>query len=317
MGVRRQRHARAGTLKVCALQLEVPAPSEVPVLEAVRDRLLARLLAAAQRRPELIVLPAWAGMLPAIPLAAREDGAGGLAWAVRRFGPEAADIWLDWCRTYARALDLAICSGGAFAERGGRIRHCAWLVDRGGRVLLQQAQTHVTPEEAEMGVAPGGELEVVALGPARVGIALGTDAFYPEVGRILALQGATLVLSPLALPGPWDPWRQRAGAWSQVQGNQVFAVEACLTGDLFGTALEGVSSCLAPVEISPEGDGTLAAAPHPRGESVVVADLDFDRLHGIRRRYPIARHLNPDLYARHLPGDYARLRQPAAGGEPA
>lgn len=303
--------ARAVQLRVCALQLAVPQPDRVPHLEALREAVLARLLQAAHGRPDLVVLPGLAALLPGLVLAARAGDAPDLGGLVRRHGPEATEIWLDWCRTYARLLDVHLCTGSGFVERDGQVMHAAWIVDRGGRVVLEQAQTHVTPREQGWGVVPGQELRTAELEGARVGLLVGADAFYPEVGRILALLGAWLWLSPQALPAPYDAWGRRAGAWSQVQGNQVYCVEACLVGALGGEALAGRSACLAPVELAPDGSGVLAAAPRFDGDAAVEAVLDGASLHALRREYPVFRHLNPALYARYLPAAYTA--RPAAG----
>lgn len=306
MGRRRgRRPARSVHLKVCAVQLAAPDPAAVPHLEALREWLLARLVEARRTGADLLVLPGLAALLPAAVMAGAADPAPDLDALVRRHGAEAADLWLDWCRTYARMLDVNLCAGSGVVLRGGAPVHAAWLVDRRGRVVVEQVQTHVGPEVRDWGIAPGSELEVAELEGARVGLLVGTDARYPEVGRILALLGAWLWLSPQALPAPHDPWAQRAGCWSQVQGNQVYCVEACLVGRLAGRELAGLSACLAPVELTADGSGLLAAAADSQAGEAVAAELDRGRLRALHHEYPVFRHLNPGLYARHLPRAYA------------
>ncbi len=313
---RRERLApRGAALAVRVLQLGWPGPDRVANLEELREELVARLLQATADRPHLLVLPGLAALLPACALAARAAEPLDLDGLVLRYGLEATEIWLDWCRTYARALDVALCPGSGFVEREGRVYHVAWVVDRSGKVLLEQPQTHLGSRERRWGVAAGDELRTAELEGARVALLVGVDALYPEVGRILALLGAWLWLSPQAWPAPHDPWAQRAGCWSQVQGNQVYCVEACRVGRWGDQAFAGQSAVWAPVELTPDGGGVLAAAPDATGEAVVGAVVDRAPLRQLHQDYPVFRHLHPALYARYLPRLYSAGAEAVPGGD--
>ena len=83
--------------------------------------------------------------------------------------------------------------------RGGALTGV--LLSRDG-VLLEQPQLHRVARHAWS--APGDASRVLQLPWARVGIVVGDDAIYPETFRLLALQGAEVVVAPLHLQEAWE-----------------------------------------------------------------------------------------------------------------
>jgi predicted amidohydrolase len=103
----------------------------------------------------------------------------------------------------------------------------------------------------------------------RIGLLVCSELYVPELSRMLALQGADVILYPAGgainelLPG----WRTMV--WARAIENLVFTA-ACQ--NLYGGEA-GVGTIAAP-------EGVLAAAAD---EGLIVADLDFDRLAYLRR----------------------------------
>jgi hypothetical protein len=63
------------------------------------------------------------------------------------------------------------------------------LLGPDGTVVGRQRQTHVLPDDRKLGLLPGDRLFVFLTEVGRLGMLVGTDAWYPEVSRILALRG--------------------------------------------------------------------------------------------------------------------------------
>ncbi len=103
----------------------------------------------------------------------------------------------------------------------------------------------------------------------RIGMLVCSELYTPELSRLLAIQGADIILYPAGgainefLPG----WRTLV--WARAIENIAFTA-ACQ--NLYGDE-EGVATIAAP-------EGVLAAST---GEGLVIADLDFDRLAFLRR----------------------------------
>ena len=105
-----------------------------------------------------------------------------------------------------------------------------------------------------MGLARSTSAEVFATPFGTLGIIVGTDAWYPETGRILALSGAGLICHR-SRAGRNHTWLQFAGMWSQVQQNQFFCVESQLCTEIAGYRAGGNTLIHAPCEMTAGSSG--------------------------------------------------------------
>lgn len=294
----RYQSQRASSRRVAVVPINLQT---LPNLEAVRERLLIALVEASRHRPLLMVLPAYTGLMT-LHLFTRQEWRfdQSLFDAAQRFGVAAEETLLDWSRALARQLDVYLVPGTCLVPTDKGLEHVAYLISPQGELLGRQAQTHVSPAEAGWGLVPGVEIAVWDVEGLRLGIAVNTDAWYPEVGRIVALQGGTLMLCPTAVPTKYERWRQLSGCWQQVQSNQFFAVEAAAGGNIGGQLFVGRGAISAPIELTEDGRGYLAET----GGDAIAADLNFQQLFKVRRDYPLAHWFNTRFYDRYFPQLY-------------
>ena len=150
---------------------------------------------------------------------------------------------------------------------------------------------------------PGDRLEVFDLGKVRAGISICHENMYPETSRVLALQGAEVILAPFGCGGGRDyvapeVWQNdfHMACWrARCFDNGVFMVVSGGNGHpqnnyrTYACIIDPYAEVLAA--LSPE--------PDPEGLNLVVADLDPERF--IARRedanYPIKKR-RPELYGR-------------------
>ncbi len=189
---------------------------------------------------------------------------------------------------------------------GGGARQVSWLIGPDGQLLGEQAQTHTTREEEAAGWLAASELSVFKAGRlgVRVGLLVGLDVWVPEVSRILALQGAELLVAPLAMPAPYSEPRQVAGVWQEVQQNQTVAIEACLVGDWDGRRYAGRSAVTGPCEMVPDASGFSSRAGQPETPLTLLGAVDLAARRQVVAAYDILAELNTDLYQRALPQLY-------------
>lgn len=201
----------------------------------------------------------------------------------------------------ANKYRLYLCPGTTVVKLKQRYYLTAALFDPKGQKIGEQFQTHLSREEIAWGLVRGEKLLVWPTPIGNLGLVAGTDIWHPEVSRILALQGADLVLAPAAVPAPYNQWLQVAAMWQQVQQNQFFALENWLQGRIGTTAFQGNAPILAPCEMTPQETGYLT-----NESKTSVAKLDFTRRQKVIEAYPILKHLNPPLYHHYLPTLYER-----------
>ncbi len=209
-------------------------------------------------------------------------------------------------RELAAASGVTLALGPASVRSAEGIRRITCLFGPHGELLGARAQTHRSPAERAQGLVRGDTLEPVETPLGLVGLVCGTDVEYPEVSRILCLQGAAVLVHQ----GVLERFREAdalSRLWREVQGNQVFGVEAYAVGQ----GARGRSAIHAPVEVTPDGSGWLARAPDGERPAVVVAELDPAALRGLLGSYNIAGLRNLGECERYFP----MLYDGAAGGQ--
>lgn len=222
----------------------------------------------------------------------------------------------------AKRFQLFLAAGTTWVRRGDRLLHIAPIYQPDGTLLGEQAQTHLSRMEREWGWARGSDLAVWSTEIGPLGLMVGTDAWYPEVSRILTLQGARVLLAPALVPAPAGFHLALAGMWQEVQQNQVFALENWPGGPMAGVDWCGWSAIYGPCEATPGETGFFApippadggpplewtaASPFRWGEpppQPLAAELDFTVRRQVADNYPIFRHFNQPLYRRHFPHIY-------------
>jgi predicted amidohydrolase len=188
----------------------------------------------------------------------------------------------------ARANHIAVLFG--YPERGsdGRIYNSACLVDAAGTIQAGYRKTHLYGDVDRSQFSAGAaRSQVVDLGPWRVALAICYDVEFPELIRSYALDGADLVLVPTANMVPYDavatglvPARAQENALFLAYCNYVGA-----EGDFTYCGL----SCVC----GPDGEDI---ARGDRGEALILADLDHDRVAATRRDVRHLQDRRPELY---------------------
>jgi deaminated glutathione amidase len=139
---------------------------------------------------------------------------------------------------------------------------------------------------------PSGTLEGAFKTPlATIGLMTCYELRFPEMARVLALQGAELILVPTAwLAGRMKEEHLHILAKARALENTVYVAVASQTGRIFtGRSIVvdpfGVSICDAGEE-----------------EGLVTAEIDLERLARVRKLLPSLEHIRNDVYGRFTAG---------------
>ncbi|MCB0113794.1 MAG: nitrilase-related carbon-nitrogen hydrolase [Caldilineaceae bacterium] len=290
-------------------------------LDSYRDDLRRFLRVAANKRARLVIFPELAGMMVApsllrgtqATLFKRMDRAqrrqaslweklgGQMAGVAARLlnvdlrrlfqgllDVDAAVFWqayVDLFGGLAKEFDMTIVAPSAYLPDplDGVIRNIAAVFGPTGDLLGYQAKGLLHSEDADL-AQPGAEWRVIPTDVGRIGLMLGSDMLYPEVGRLLAYQGAEILVGQAAASERALYEKLRAGMLARMQENQLFAAVSFLVGpNEFGrrperAAFVGKSAILAPQELTPESSGILVEMSNVRSESVLAAVWDFPAL---------------------------------------
>ena len=124
-----------------------------------------------------------------------------------------------------------------------------------------------------------------------VGLSVCYDLRFPELYRILAVRGASVIVVPAAftLATTREHWEVLLRA--RAIENQAFVIAA----NQIGEHAKGFRSGGRSMIVDPWG---LVLAQAPDAETVIVADLDLERQADVRRRLPSLANRRPSAYRR-------------------
>jgi deaminated glutathione amidase len=271
----------ASTLRVACVQLNARAPK--PDLIERAEQLVAR---AASTGADLVVLPEkWTGIGPPDLIRSvaesLDDG-------------EATQAMSGW----ARAHGITLVGGSIVERREGRekLSNTSVVFDPGGEIAAVYRKIHMFDVEVGGHVyreseteEPGERPETTDVEGWKVGLTVCYDLRFPELYRILAVEGCKAITVPAAftLFTGKDHWELLLRA--RAVENQCYVVAANQWGSFAdGKAAYGRSSIIDPWGV------VLAQAPDE--DCVISAQLDRARLEEIRRSLPALANRQADAY---------------------
>ncbi|TML04508.1 MAG: carbon-nitrogen hydrolase family protein [Actinobacteria bacterium] len=209
-------------------------------------------------------------------------------------GGESVAAMSGWARTHGITL-----VGGSIAERrDGRekLSNTSIVFDSDGEIVATYRKIHLfdvevggviyRESEAE---EPGGEAVLAEAEDWKLGLSVCYDVRFPELYRILALEGAHIVTVPAHFTTPTgkDHWQVLLRA--RAIENQLYVVAAAQVGE----TLPGKPAYGRSLIVDPWG---LVLAQAPDEQTVISAELDRDHLEEIRAKLPSLANRQANAY---------------------
>ena len=182
------------------------------------------------------------------------------------------------------------------------------VFDNDGSIAGKYRKMHIPDDPAyyeKFYFTPGGlGFRAIPTSLGRLGVLVCWDQWYPEAARLMALDGADLLIYPTAIG--WEPTdnetekKRQLDAWVTVQRSHAIA-----------NGLPVLSINRVGMESSPTGKGGIQFWGHsfaagPQGEflaqagsdreETLLVDLDMDRVEEVRRIWPFLRDRRIDAY---------------------
>jgi len=214
---------------------------------------------------------------------------GSLERLLRKRSNELLDAYVDMFGRLAREYSTAIVAGSIYLydEETDSVKNRSYVFDVAGEIVGYQDKLNLPADEQGL-ATPGSTLNVLHTRYGRLGIVIGLDALYPEVARLLAMQGADLLVGITASPGAPQARAVRSALGVRAEENQVFAVSSFLLGPNYlgrenRADFYGQSALLAPISLTHKGDGILLQAGTDRTETIIAGELPVDELYALRQ----------------------------------
>jgi predicted amidohydrolase len=204
-------------------------------------------------------------------------------------------------RGLARELGIDLVAGSFTELRDGHDKPSNTSVHIGpdGGIAAVYRKIHlfdVTVGETEYRESASGEAgdsvtTSTAADGTRLGLTVCYDVRFPELYRILALEGATVVTVPANFTRTTGEAHWEVLLRARAIENQAFVIAAAQSGE----HPPGMPAYGNSIIVDPWGE-ILARAPGGAEECFIAADLDFDRLRDVRERLPSLANRVPGAY---------------------
>jgi predicted amidohydrolase len=271
----------ADRLRVACVQLNAVNEKEDNIAKA--ERLVAQ---AAATGADLVVLPEkWTGIGPpdVIRSVAESIDDGEATLAMR-----------SWAKTHGITLH-----GGSIVERrDGRdkLSNTTVVIDPEGEIAAVYRKIHLFDVEVGGHVyreseteEPGDRLVLTEVEGWKLGLTICYDLRFPELYRLLALEGCEALVVPAAFTlytgkDHWEPLLR-----ARAIENQCFVVAA----NQWGSYADGKAAYGRSMIVDPWG---IVVAQAPDGDGVISAEIDRARIEDIRLRVPSLANRQPAAY---------------------
>ena len=209
-------------------------------------------------------------------------------------GGESVAAMSEWARRHG----IALVGGSITEQRAGRekLSNTSLVFDTDGSIVAAYRKIHLFDVEVggvryweSEAEEPGEEPVVAQLEDWGVGLSVCYDVRFPELYRILALEGAELVTVPAHFTTPTgkDHWHVLLRA--RAIENQCYVAAAAQVGE----TLPGKPSYGRSLIADPWG---IVVAQAPDEPTVIAAELDRARLRDIRTKLPSLANRQPAAY---------------------
>jgi len=209
----------------------------------------------------------------------------------------------------ARELGIVLVISLFEKRAKGLYHNTAVVLERDGSIAGHYRKTHIPDDPAfyekfyftpgDLGIAP------IQTSLGKLGVLVCWDQWYPEAARLMALAGADMLIYPTAIgwkpEEPTDEHERQKEAWVTVQRGH--AVANCLPVIAINRTgfepdpspgREGLHFWGRSFVAGSQGE-LLAMAPENE-ETVMVVELDLDRIDRVRRAWPFLRDRRIDVY---------------------
>jgi predicted amidohydrolase len=211
--------------------------------------------------------------------------------------PEGGDIW-SLCRDLSKQYSLYLSAGSMpELDESGKVYNTAYMFDRMGNQIAKHRKMHLfdisvtggqTFRESDT-LSAGNEVTTFETEFGTMGLCVCYDFRFPELGRLMALKGAQLVLVPAAFNMTTGPAHWELTFRAQAVFNQFFTVGTASARDT-GASYQAWGHSIA---VNPWGT-VIAQMGETAGFQFV--ELDLSKTKQIREQLPLLQHRRTDIY---------------------
>lgn len=189
--------------------------------------------------------------------------------------------------------------GGTIPElHGNKVYNTSYVFDRSGTQIAKHRKMHLFDIDVEGGqsfkesdiLSSGNEVTVFETEFCKIGLAVCYDIRFPELSRLMALNGAEVIIVPGAFNMTTGPAHWETLFKGRALDNQVYAIGVAPARDYESTYISYGNSIIA----SPWGN---IINKLDEREGYLIQEIDLDYVKKVRNELPLLKHIRKDIYS--------------------
>lgn len=179
-----------------------------------------------------------------------------------------------------------------------KVYNTSYVFDRNGNQIAKHRKMHLFDIDIEGGqyfkesdtLTSGGDVTLFDTEFCKIGLAICYDIRFPELSRLMAAEGAEVIIYPGAFNMTTGPAHWELSFRARALDNQVYTIGVAPARDLEATYHSYGNSIVA----SPWGN---VLSRMDEKEGYIIQEIDLDYVKKIRNELPLLRHIRKDIYA--------------------
>ncbi len=197
----------------------------------------------------------------------------------------------------AREYGVYLVAGSIPESDGDDIYNTSFIIDYKGYIIGSYRKLHLFDIDVPDGITfkesdtltAGGELTIVDTDLARLGVIICYDIRFPELARLMALEGVEVLVVPGAFNMTTGPSHWETLIRARAIDNQLFLVAASPARDEDASYVAYGHSMI----VDPWGEVLSEAGS---GEEIIYADVNLNCINKVRRQLPVLKNRRLDIY---------------------
>ena len=215
----------------------------------------------------------------------------------REYGEEEGGYAYKELSEAANSLGIYVVAGTIPELEGTHVYNTSYVFDRKGKRVAKHRKMHLFDIDVEGGqyfkesdvLSPGRDVTVFDTEFCKIGLGICYDIRFPELSRLMVLEGAEVIIFPAAFNMTTGPAHWELNFRGRALDNQVYTVGVAPARDMESSYHSYGNS----IVVSPWGN---VINRMDEKEGYIIQEIDLEYVKKVRNELPLLKHLRRDLY---------------------
>nr|WP_312577620.1 carbon-nitrogen hydrolase family protein [Sedimentibacter sp.] len=215
----------------------------------------------------------------------------------REYGEEEGGLAYKYLSKAAKDNNIYIVGGSIPELYGDLVYNTSYVFNRNGEKIGKHRKMHLFDIDVEGGqsfkesdvLSAGNNVTVFDTEFCKIGLAVCYDIRFPELSRLMAVEGAEVIIIPGAFNMTTGPAHWELHFRGRAVDNQVYTIGVAPARDYDSSYRSYGNS----IVVSPWGNIVNKMDEH---EGYIIQEIDLDTVNKVRKELPLLKHLRKDVY---------------------